>query len=44
MQDDQIGPKIMGLAPADKAKIQHSIIMYKNVFSSKQPRFTRKII
>jgi Rieske Fe-S protein len=36
MQDDQIGPKIVGLAPADTAKLHPSIIT-KN--SNKQPMY-----
>jgi hypothetical protein len=35
MQDDQIGPKIVGLAPADMARLPSSIITKK--ISSKQP-------
>jgi hypothetical protein len=38
MQDNQIGPKIVGLAPADTARLPPSIIPKKYIFSSKQPR------
>jgi hypothetical protein len=37
MEDDQIGRKIMGLAPADMARLPPSIIPTKIFFSSKQP-------
>jgi hypothetical protein len=36
MQDDQIGPKIVGLAPADRARLPPSIITKKKYFCSKQ--------
>jgi hypothetical protein len=36
MQDDQIGQKITGLAPPDKARLPH-LINTKNVFSTKRP-------
>jgi hypothetical protein len=36
MQDDQIGRKLMGLAPDDMARIPY-LIMQTIVFSSKQP-------
>jgi hypothetical protein len=36
MQNDQIGPKFTGSAPADIARLPH-LIMQKIVFRSKQP-------
>jgi hypothetical protein len=40
MQDNQIGPKIVGLAPADMARLPPSIIPTKIFFSSKQPHLS----
>jgi hypothetical protein len=37
MQDDQIGPKIVGLAPAAMARLPPSIIPTKIFFSIEQP-------
>jgi hypothetical protein len=41
MQDDQIGQKIAGLAPADMARL-HTPFHYsnKNIFSDKQPHLS----
>jgi hypothetical protein len=40
MQDDQIGPKIAGLAPADMARLPPSIHNSNIFFSCKQPRLS----
>jgi hypothetical protein len=37
MQDDQIGRKLMGLAPADMARLPHLINTQQNIFCRELP-------